>query len=315
MKRAVFFSLICLWTFNSLTFASSANTIEISDVPSVQSISSTAAAAVKQESWYEHLQETWPGHPQRQKLGHGTFGTVYLVFDPKRKRSYAKKSIPLVDYVDHETEVMRLLPSHPNMVRLVASYADKTHHHLILEYCPGGVLKNKIDGTFGMPEDQTRFYLAQVVSAMREMQIRRIAYRDLKLNNIMLDAKGRVKLVDFGLAMPMLKDSLGKFFPCDHLAPELIKGPSHNETCDLWSLGLLAFEMLTNYRPERFSALHATASQLSPAAKDFIAKLVQVVPHERLGAHDFSQVQSHIFFQGVDWQRVPYMTWEEFVQG
>ncbi len=257
--------------------------------------------------WYLRLQETWPGNPHGHKLGAGTYGSVYLVRDPKYDTLYAKKRIHIRDFNKNEVETHMVLSKNPNIVQLFHYYQEGNFVYLIMEYCPGGTLQNAISRSRYLSEREARYYLAQLICAFQDLQVRRIAYRDLKANNVLLDAEGIVKLADFGLAKAMPLGSPGVFESRPHIAPELFKGPSHSPSCDLWSLGLLFYQMLVGEYPSSRSEVLEFPPQVSRQAADLLEKLLRAKPETRLGARRFQELKDHVFFQGIDWKRIPTM--------
>lgn len=143
-----------------------------------------------------------------------------------------------------------------------------------------------------------------------------MVYRDLKPENVLLDAGGHVKLVDFGLSKDGVKAISGCTFSfCgtpEYLAPEIIEGVGHGTAVDWWSLGMLVFEMLTGLPPwytkdrtKLFSSIISARLRfpdyVSPTARSFIQGLLTRSPMRRLGARGVDQVKSHPFFTVIDW--------------
>lgn len=150
--------------------------------------------------------------------------------------------------------------AHPNIVRLYHSFQSKHTLYLIMEYCEGGQLYQlvKQQPHHCLTEADTRFYAAEVVSALGYLHQMGFIYRDLKPENVLLGKDGHVKLADFDLS----KGSRRR--PCvtapdvvaysfvgteEYLAPEVIDGPEHTSLVDLWGLGILIYEMLFGHTP------------------------------------------------------------------
>ena len=207
---------------------------------------------------------------------------------------------------------------------------NSDHLYMLLEYLPGGELFSLLyeewspltGGDGGMPEPAARFYASCVVLSLEYLHGQDTAYRDLKMENLVLDKLGYAKLVDLGFCK-ILPGDTRTFTKCgspDYMAPESHFGKAHGRPVDLWAFGVMLFELLTgttpffdknranivrnaiNIRinwPEGFSTKHS-------AAHDLIKKLIKVDPFERLGTNKdsspaWNQIKQHPFFAETDW--------------
>jgi serine/threonine protein kinase/Ca2+-binding EF-hand superfamily protein len=135
--------------------------------------------------------------------------------------------------------------NHPNIVHLIEAYERIRHIYLVMEFCPGGNLTNR-----KYDERQCNVVIEKVLSALQYMHERGIAHRDLKLENLMLDKDGDVKLIDFGLATKFLGDdytnmteTVGTLYS---MAPEVLRGKSYDPMkSDMWSLGVVSYVLLS----------------------------------------------------------------------
>lgn len=148
-----------------------------------------------------------------------------------------------------------------------------------------------------LPEHQVRFYMAEMIVALEHIHLHGIVYRDIKLENVMLDADGHIKLVDFGLCKKLGARGRSKSF-CgteEYMAPEIIACTGHNTAADWWALGVLAIELLTTVTPfgtndvpnaimNRITNESPIMPQdISEAMEDFLLKILIKDPVERLG--------------------------------
>lgn len=189
-------------------------------------------------------------------LGTGCFGRVLHVEHKTHKAEVAfalkilskSEMIKLkeVEHVKSEKDIL-LSISHPFIAKMYAFFQDKSHVYMLLEYLAGGELLSRLSSEQRFDEDTARFYLSQVLLAIRHLHLAEIIYRDLKPENILIDQKGNVKLVDFGLARVISDNKT--YTICgtpEYLAPEMIcKGKKgYGKEIDWWAFGILVYEML-----------------------------------------------------------------------
>jgi p70 ribosomal S6 kinase len=141
---------------------------------------------------------------------------------------------------------------HPSIVSL--HYAFQTNHklYLILEYLSGGELFTLLEREGVFLEDTASFYLGEITLALGHLHRNGIIYRDLKPENIMLNSKGHVVLTDFGLSKESLYGDATTHTFCgtvEYMAPEILQKTGHGKSVDWWSLGTLAYDMLTGAPP------------------------------------------------------------------
>jgi len=212
----------------------------------------------------------------------------------------------LMEQMDREIAILRSL-RHPHIVTLHFDFRDDAHVYLGMEFAAGGVLFDLLskNGKFSLPVAAKYFY--EVCDALDYLHNlpEKVIHRDIKPENILLDKDGHVKLADFGWSNIMDNAAFRATF-CgtpDYLAPEMIRGEGHNESLDMWEMGVLLFEMTVGKSPFGSSSQEATCrlilrvelrfpSNLDPDAKDLIANLCKLPAEARLSA---SQAKSHAF--------------------
>ncbi|XP_072319811.1 maternal embryonic leucine zipper kinase isoform X2 [Eucyclogobius newberryi] len=152
-----------------------------------------------------------------------------------------------------EIDAMRNL-SHQHICRLYQVIETSTQIFMVIEYCPGGELFDYIIAKDRLPEEETRVFFRQIVSAIAYVHSQGFAHRDLKPENLLIDGDHNLKLIDFGLcARP--KGGLGyELMTCcgspAYAAPELIQGKAYiGSEADVWSMGVLLFALLCGYLP------------------------------------------------------------------
>ncbi|KAM6395754.1 RAC-beta serine/threonine-protein kinase [Rhynochetos jubatus] len=260
-------------------------------------------------------------------LGKGTFGKVILVREKATGRYYAmkilrKEVIIAKDEVAHTVTESRVLQNtrHPFLTAL--KYAFQTNDRLcfVMEYANGGELFFHLSRERVFTEDRARFYGAEIVSALEYLHSRDVVYRDIKLENLMLDKDGHIKITDFGLCKEGITDGATMKTFCgtpEYLAPEVLEDNDYGRAVDWWGLGVVMYEMMCGRLPfynqdhERLFELILMEEirfprTLSPEAKALLAGLLKKDPKQRLGggASDAKEVMEHRFFAPVDWQEV-----------
>lgn len=265
-------------------------------------------------------------------IGKGSFGKVFMA---RRKdtgevvamKVLSKQHIQIREEVQHtlsESMVLRTL-RHPFLVELRCAFQTKDRLAFVMEYISGGELFFHLSRDRRFAEPRARFYAAEMVLALQYLHGRGIIYRDMKLENLMLDRSGHVKLCDFGLAKPLQAGSTRTFCGTpQYLAPEvLIQGGEYGRAVDWWGLGVVLYEMLSGHLPFRHEEDTALFQMImksevrfpryfSEASMDLLFHLLRKDPAKRLGSgpRDAYEVREHIFFSDVDWaatfeRRVP----------
>ncbi|KAL1514318.1 hypothetical protein ABEB36_003591 [Hypothenemus hampei] len=193
-------------------------------------------------------------------LGKGSFGKVLLAELKGTEYYYAikclKKDVVLedddVECTLIERKVLALGTKHPYLCHLLCTFQTESHLFFVMEYLNGGDLMFHIQAERRFSEARARFYGAEIVSGLKFLHNKGIVYRDLKLDNILLDFDGHVRIADFGMCkLQIFLDRMADTF-CgtpDYMAPEIIKGQHYNQCVDWWSFGVLLYEMLLGQSP------------------------------------------------------------------
>jgi RAC serine/threonine-protein kinase len=255
-------------------------------------------------------------------------GKVFLVREIKTGEMFAlkvlrKDNIIKRNQVEHTKTERSVLGyvKHPFIVGMNMAFQSKDKLYFVLDYCAGGELFFHLGKLGKFPEPRARFYAAEIVLAISYVHSLDIIYRDLKPENVLLDARGHVRLTDFGLSKEGISSSSsGANSFCgtpEYLAPEILNRQGHGRAVDWWSLGALLYEMLTGLPPFycqdrdklfekiRKSELHYPAS-LSRPAKSLLRGLLTRDPQLRLGSgpEDAEAIKRHEFFVEIDWEKL-----------
>jgi serum/glucocorticoid-regulated kinase 2 len=207
---------------------------------------------------------------------------------------------------------------HPNLTGLRYAFQSTEKLYLLMDYYIGGNLYHHLKKNKQFTQEQTRFYMAQVLEAIRYLHRSHIAYRDIKLENILMDQDGYVALTDFGLSQPGQKlngklnesqQHLGMTNICGtmaYMAPEMMLLESYTKTVDWWSYGILLYEMLQGKPPSIYQDEEKVSlpDSLSRDAKDLLSKLLEKDPSKRLGVNGGEEIMAHPFFASINWQKL-----------
>lgn len=256
-------------------------------------------------------------------LGRGAFGSVYLGRKKGQNKLYAIKRINKSEIIENDqlshTKAEKDILTHVNHVFLVSlDYAFQTGANLyfVVEFMKGGELTGylKKQGTFS--ESQSKFYVASIVLALAHLHNKNFVYRDLKLENLLMDDKGYIKITDFGLAKFLPPDTKTQTFAGtpEYIAPEILQNKGHDRMVDWWSLGILLFYFLYGKPP--FYSLNSNllykkiigdqlefppTPKVSEQAKDLISKLLEKDPSKRLGfKNDSTDILGHPWLSEID---------------
>ena len=261
---------------------------------------------------------------QIKVLGQGAFGKVVLAQKKDNKKIYAikilkKREILETGQLEHTLAEKMILShvNHPFLVGLEYAFQTDERIYFVMEFMIGGEMFQHLKKVKRFSEKQTKFFAACVILGLGHLHTKNYIYRDLKLENILLDERGYAKLTDFGLAKFINKEDKALTF-CgtpEYLAPEVILGKGHNRPADWWSLGILIYEMMHGLPP--FYSNNITVMykriikdvvrwksnvDISNESKDIIVKLLNKNPNKRLGSEaDSLEVLSHPWFEDLDW--------------
>jgi len=278
-------------------------------------------------------------------LGKGGFGTVFLVEAPD-KSQYALKRISkgfaqkleIQDQLCWEKDLLSMVDS-TFVVKLCRTFKDAQFVYLMQEAALGGDL----NGAFrAQPEvfiddrprgSATRFYIACVIAGLEQLHERRIVYRDIKPENILLSLNGYGKICDMGLARFVFGKTNTQVGTPDFMAPEMIDPPyNHDHNVDWWALGVLAFELLNRHPPfddegvddqeERLIAIRRSQERepiyerdCPPIARLFIKALLQKIDKGRLGVDGGAKaVRNHNWFKNFNFKALHSQTLPSPVQ-
>ena len=258
----------------------------------------------------------------KRVLGQGAFGKVNLVKSREDGKLYALKAQAKANIVENsfqeklitEYRMMRELV-HPFLVECVQAIQDKKYIYFLMGLLPGGEILDLLEKYDKLPPDWVRFYGGTVVMVFEYMHQQKIAYRDLKPENLVLDEAGYCHVVDLGLAK---RCNTGKTWTTcgtpDYLAPEIITGKGHDWGVDYWALGVLLFELTDGFPPfyddnptitakKVIKGTYSIPPNFDRKLVDLICKLL-TIQSKRLGRTQggVRNIRKHPWFGKFNWQ-------------
>jgi len=247
---------------------------------------------------------------------------------PMALKALKKKEIVRLRQTEHvqaEAKILSMV-KHPFIVSLVSVWQDPRKVYMLMEFVNGGELLNVILRKGCLRDGHAMFYAAEVTLALEYLHSMRIAYRDLKPENTLLNSEGHVKLADFGFAKVIESRTWSLCGTPQFLAPEVILRKGHGPGVDWWALGVLIFEMLAGNPPFQSSTPQGIYAKVlsgvvvypegtSSRAKDLMKRLLKE-KSRRLGCLEDGPagIKNHAWFGRFDFDealkgnlRAPYV--------
>ncbi|XP_061213271.1 protein kinase C delta type isoform X2 [Neopsephotus bourkii] len=254
-------------------------------------------------------------------LGKGSFGKVLLAELKGKNEFFAikalKKDVVLIDddveCTMVEKRVLALAWENPFLTHLYCTFQTKDHLFFVMEFLNGGDLMFHIQDKGRFDLYRATFYGSEILCGLQFLHSKGIIYRDLKLDNVMLDKEGHIKIADFGMCKEnVVGDHKASTF-CgtpDYIAPEILQGLRYTFSVDWWSFGVLLYEMLIGQSPfhgddedELFESIRVDTPHyprwITKESKDLLEKLFERDPTRRLGVT--GNIRDHPFFKTINW--------------
>uniref|UniRef100_A0AAQ6IUK5 Protein kinase C n=1 Tax=Anabas testudineus TaxID=64144 RepID=A0AAQ6IUK5_ANATE len=269
-------------------------------------------------------------------IGRGSYAKVLLVRLKKNEQVYAMKVVKKelvhddedIDWVQTEKHVFEQASTNPFLVGLHSCFQTESRLFLVIEYVNGGDLMFHMQRQRKLPEEHARFYAAEICIALNFLHEKGIIYRDLKLDNVLLDNDGHIKLTDYGMCKEGIRpgDTTSTFCGTpNYIAPEILRGEDYGFSVDWWALGVLMFEMMAGRSPFDIITDNPDMNteeylfqvilekpiriprSLSVKAASVLKGFLNKDPKERLGCQvqtGFTDIKSHTFFRSIDWDQL-----------
>mmetsp|Transcript_7042 Transcript_7042/g.9162 ORF Transcript_7042/g.9162 Transcript_7042/m.9162 type:complete len:324 (+) Transcript_7042:175-1146(+) len=231
--------------------------------------------------------------------------------------------------IEHTKTELRVMggSSHPFICTLRYAFHTNDRLYMVSDFCQGGELFFHLKNMRQFSSEMVRFYSAEIALALDYLHRHNIIYRDIKPENVLLDANGHIRITDFGLSRDGVTDPQGANTFCgtpEYLSPEMLLGRQKNygygKSVDWWGLGVLMYEMYYGWPPFydkkkkvmcrnilkgalRFAPPRGREVDITAEAKDVIKGLLVRDPQYRLGivGGGFEDIKQHPFYENINW--------------
>ncbi|CAN7984770.1 unnamed protein product [Ixodes hexagonus] len=284
-----------------------------------------------------HLRVSISDFEMKAVIGRGHFGDIHMVKEKATGDIYAMKILRKDDtlsqrevaFYEEERDILVRAPQGgPWLTQLQYAFQDTSHLYLVMEFMPGGDLFGLLDRSGpALPEDDARFYMAELVLALHALHTLGYIHRDVKPDNVLIDRTGHIKLADFGSAAKLTdRKSTRSRLPVGtphYVAPEVLSamggGPAamcvHGTGCDWWSLGVVGYEMLFGQNPFADDRITVTYNNImnfkdsltfpkEAEVSETAIKMLQGLLTSADQRFSYKDMCNHEFFASVDWNNI-----------
>lgn len=192
------------------------------------------------------------------RIGNGAVGKVYLaklegeqeLFAIKSMEKQHLKDVQMVQNVKKEAEIL-LMNDNPFMCDLLYYFEDRKRVYYVMPFIRGGNLIKLNKNHDKLPEKAIKMYIAQLAYVIGHLHSKNIIHRDIKLENIMIEESGYLKLIDFGVSKKLTSQAQAQTLvgTDQYMAPEIVCGKPYDYSVDWWALGVVTYALATGYMP------------------------------------------------------------------
>ncbi len=264
-------------------------------------------------------------------IGKGGFGRVWKIQSKKLKKIYALKEMSKLKIIDKKSEKSinserKFLSKlhHTFIVNMHYAFQDKENLYLVMDMLSGGDLRYHISRYRKFSEEQTRFFISNMIYALKYIHENNVIHRDIKPENLVLDENGYVRITDFGIAKENMPDNSSETSGTPgYMAPEVMKAKNHSFPVDFFAIGVIGYEFMLGKRPyygknrkeikEQMLTKEAIIKEenipkgWSTDSVDFINQLLKRKIGERIGSKEGAkELMKHPWLK--------YYPWEELIK-
>ena len=208
---------------------------------------------------------------------------------------------------------------HPGILKLFGVFSDAEFIYFVLEYCSFGDFERFLSRFESFPFELIRFYSGELVSVLTYLNSLKVVHGNLKPRNILVSGSLHIKITDFNTIKPGNKRQISSVMSADYVSPELLDEGEYGVPSDMWALGCIIYQMLEGSPPFVSATQYSTFDKIRsgninfplffpPFAVDLVQSLLLLDPQLRIGVSDIEELNTHIFFQGLDIQRIFSLT-------
>ncbi|CAI2371738.1 unnamed protein product [Moneuplotes crassus] len=255
------------------------------------------------------------GFGKVKKVKHKLDGRTYAMKEMLKVRVCGKKS---VNSVLEERKILERL-RHPLLINMRYAFQTRSHLYLVMDFLTGGDMRYHFINGVKFNEEETKFTVACIISALECIHSNEYVHRDIKPENLVFDGDGYAHVTDFGISKKMrLNNKVDTSGTPGYMAPEIMCCQNYNYSVDFFAIGVIAYECMFRRRPflgrtKRDIRDHMcnTDVQISKSkiplrwseeSADFINHCIKRKKFERIGHKGIEEVKSHPWFESIDWE-------------
>ena len=263
-------------------------------------------------------------------IGKGGFGKVWKIKHKKTNKYYALKEMSKLKIIERkseysinfEREILSKLHN-PFIVNMYYAFQDSNNLYLVMDYLKGGDLRFHLTRHIHFSEEQSRFFICNLLVALEYIHSQDIIHRDIKPENLVLDENGYTRITDFGIAKKksdfkkMKGDTSGT---PGYMAPEVMRGVVHSFEVDFFAVGIVAYEFMKGKRPYNGKNRKEIKEEMlmkelgikeeeipegwTKESVDFINKLIIRKKENRMGYNGIKEVKEHPWIKYYPWDMI-----------